>query len=84
VTIKPLVNGTISIIQGMKSQSADNYKEAPARVTQLIDDGFRIKSPSEEQLTAFHEKVSEKGIHNLDNVVICKYHLIKINKITIN
>jgi hypothetical protein len=78
VTFKPLVNGTISIIQEMKSQSADNYKEAPARVTHLFDDGFRIKSPSEEQLTAIHEKVSEKGSRNLDNVVICKYHLIDI------
>lgn len=78
MTIKPLVNGTISIIQGMKSQSADNYKAAPARVTKLIEDGFKVKSPSEEQLTAFHEKVSKKGIHNLDNAVICKYHLIKI------
>ncbi|XP_060603655.1 E3 SUMO-protein ligase KIAA1586-like [Ruditapes philippinarum] len=65
VTIKPLVNGTISIIQGMKSQSADNYKEAPARGTQLIDDGFRIKSPSEEQLTAFHEKIYLPFLDNL-------------------
>lgn len=59
-TIKPLIRGTVAVLQALLTTPGEHYSAAAQKVEDLFHQGFNIRVPAEEQKNYFHDKVSTK------------------------
>ncbi|XP_052212530.1 zinc finger protein 862-like [Dreissena polymorpha] len=63
--IKPLVLGTLAILQGLLNTPGEHFQAAPDRVARLHADGFGITVPTEEQVQHFTDKLYRPFVQQL-------------------
>jgi hypothetical protein len=62
-TVKPLVHGTVSLLQKLREQPGENLQKAPELIESLSELNSRIRQPTEKQLDDFSTQVKTVKNH---------------------